>query len=114
MAFDATAALQNHFYRFGKFAAGTDVTYDGTIGARLAIAPYVGYEHVIGRFGAIVQVGYKVVNNSTAPDAARLYERYGWRYHFSDHYWSEFAIRAVKDQRADFMEFGAGYRTLWR
>ena len=112
-AFDATAALQRHFYRFGKLAAGTDVTHDGTAAGRLAVAPYAGYEHVIGRFGAIVQVGYKVVNNSDEPDAARLYERYGWRYHFNDHYWSEFAIRG-NGHRADFLEVGAGYRTAWR
>jgi hypothetical protein len=135
-AFDATAAVQRHFYRFGKIAVGTDMTYDGSTEARvaglgsaanrttvqqrgalfdrLAMSVYGGYEHVIGRFGAIVQVGYKLANGSDEADSPRLYERYGWRYRLNNHYWSEFAIRSVKDQRADFLEFGAGYVTRWR
>src|SRR5262245_16756071 len=105
-----TSAVQLQFYRYGKVAAGTDISYDGsadargdaedadmvyrgTIADRLALGFYGGYEHVIGRFGALVQVGYKPVRGTDRPGAARLYERYGWRYHFNDHVWGTFAVR---------------------
>jgi len=39
-AFNATAGLQRHFYRFGKVAAGADMTRDG----QLALGVYGGYE----------------------------------------------------------------------
>jgi Lipid A 3-O-deacylase (PagL) len=32
---DATAALQRHFYRFGKIAIGTDLAYDGATGVTI-------------------------------------------------------------------------------
>jgi hypothetical protein len=126
-----TAAAQRRFYRYGKLAAGTDVLYDGsadargdavdddlvyrgTLGDRLALGFYGGYEHIIGRFGAIVQVGYKAVKGTDAPNAARLYERYGWRFHFTDSVWGTFAVRAIDDRKADALEFGLGYRTRRR
>ena len=131
-ALAVTAALQRHFYRFGKVAFGSDLTYDGATGARidlldgvpvarrgafgdrLSAGLYGGYEHVIGRFSAIVQVGGNVANGSADPSPPRLYQRYGWRVHFSDHYWGTFSVRTIRDRRADFIAFGAGYRTRWR
>jgi hypothetical protein len=128
----ATAALQRHFYRYGKIALGTDVMYDGSTGVQLDVVNgavvshrpdfgkrittgfYGGYEHVIGRFGAIVQVGYKVASGFDGGTMPRQYERYGWRYHFNDHLWSNFAVRAVADRKADALEFGLGYRFLSR
>jgi hypothetical protein len=124
-AVDATAAVQRHFYRFGKIAAGTDVTYDGSMGARIdggnrrwradasqrwAMGLYAGYEHVVGRFGAIVQVGENVARGFVGPESRRVYQRFGWRYHVSDRYWSTVAIRATEGRRANALEFGAGYR----
>jgi lipid A 3-O-deacylase PagL len=127
-----TAAFQRHFYRYGKIALGTDVMYDGSTGAqydvvngaivsrraafgkRVATGFYGGYEHVIGRFGAIVQVGYKVASGFDDGSTPRRYERYGWRYHFNDHLWGTLAVRAVADRKADALEFGLGYRALWR
>lgn len=130
--FSSTVALQRHFYRYGKIATGTDLMYDGSAGAqfevvngammrrradlrkRVALGVYGGYEHVIGRFGAIVQVGYKVASGFDDGSVPRRYERYGWRYHFNDHLWGTFAVRAVADRKADALEFGLGYRTRWR
>jgi len=119
-----TSAAQRQFYRYGKFAVGTDATYDGSTGARLddedrhwradvgqrwALGAYGGYEHIIGRFGAIAQAGYYVARgyDSTKP---RLYQRLGWRYRVSDRLWSTFAIRTTGGRRADALEVGAGYR----
>jgi Lipid A 3-O-deacylase (PagL) len=131
-AFDVTAALQRHFYRYGKVAAGTDLTYDGATGARvgmvegnavqwrpgagqrLAIGFYGGYEHVIDRFGALVQAGYDVVRGFEDPGRPQFYMRYGWRYHVNDRLWGLFAIRSIEGRRADFLEFGAGYRMRWQ
>jgi hypothetical protein len=123
-----TAAVQRQFYRYGKFAAGTDLMYDGSsdargdafsadvvrqgaFGDRLAMGVYGGYEHIIGRFGAIVQAGYKVFNGSNNPNAPSLYERYGWRFRFSDRVWGTFAVRAIDDRKADALEFGFGYQS---
>lgn len=130
-ALGVTTALQRHFYRYGKFAVGTDLMYDGSTGARvldplnddvhsgglgdrLALGLYGGYEHVIGRFGAIVQVGYKAVNGSDDPRAGSLYERYGWRYNVNDNFWGQFSVRAINDRKADALEFGFGYRSRAR
>jgi len=119
-----TAALQRHFYRFGKLAFGADAAYDGATGARIegldtrwratagerwALGLYGGYEHVVGRFGPFVQVGQNVARgfDDTKP---RLYERFGWRYHLNDRYWTTISIRAVQGRRADALQFGIGYR----
>ena len=123
-----TTGMQRHFYPYGKMAFGADVMYDGSTGARvvdvvnrsvlradlgdrMALGFYTGYEHVIGRFGALVHVGYKVVNGSDDPMAGSLYERYGWRYHFNDHWWGTFAVRAINGRKADALEFGFGFKT---
>jgi len=127
-ALAVTTAFQRHFYRYGKVALGSDLMYDGSTGARvvdpitdtvqsgafgdrLALGLYGGYEHVIGRFGAIVQVGYKAFNGSDDPRAANLYERFGWRYHLGENFWGMFSVRAFDDRKADALEFGFGYRS---
>lgn len=122
---DATAAIQRHFYRFGKISMGTDLTYDGATGVRidgadqtwrangadrLALGFYGGYEHVVGRFGAIVEVGDNVVRGFGDTSASKLYERFGWRYHINDRYWTCIFVRAVDGRRADALQFGFGYR----
>jgi Lipid A 3-O-deacylase (PagL) len=130
-AAEFTAGLQRHFYRYGKVAAGTDLTYDGAAGARvdviegnavqwrpgagqrLAIGLYGGYEHVIERFGALVQAGYSVARGFEDP-SPRFYMRYGWRYYVNDRFWGLFAIRSIEGRRADFLEVGAGYRIIKR
>jgi hypothetical protein len=119
-----TTAVQRQFYRFGKVAAGADVTYDGSTGVRLdgddrqwrvpasdrwSVGIYGGYEHVIGRFGALVQAG-GVVPTATATDVRRLYSRFGWRYHVNDRVWTALAIRAYGFRNANALEIGAGYR----
>jgi Lipid A 3-O-deacylase (PagL) len=124
-AFAITSALQRHFYRFGKIAGGTDLTYDGATGARIdgndlewrapsgqrwGLGLYGGYEHVIGRFGALMQVGSNVARGFANPHAPRLYARYGWRYQIHDHVWGIFAIRSHGFRRANVLEFGAGVR----
>jgi Lipid A 3-O-deacylase (PagL) len=122
-AFNATTAVERHFYRFGKVAGGTDVTYDGATGARIdganrkwragagqrwGVGLYGGYEHVIGRFSAIMQVGDNVVRGF--PNASRLYSRYGWRYRIRERVWTTLAIRAHGFWNANVLEFGMGYR----
>ena len=124
-AFNATAALQRHFYVFGKIAAGTDVTYDGATGVRMdgaerewrpgagqrwGVGVYGGYEHIIGRFSVLMQAGENIARRFDAPSSPRLYSRYGWRYHITDRVWSTFAIRAHGFWRANVLEFGLGYR----
>jgi hypothetical protein len=124
-SFDATTGLQHQFYRYGKVAVGADLAYDGATGVRIdpndvtwrasagqrwGLGFYGGYEHVIGRFGAIVQVGQQVARGFEDPNAPRLYERFGWRYHLNDRYWTTIVIRAVDGWRADALQFGFGYR----
>jgi lipid A 3-O-deacylase PagL len=125
-SFDATTGLQRQFYQYGKIAVGADLAYDGAAGVsidandvrwradpgqRWGLGFYSGYEHVIGRFGALVQVGEQVARGLRDEDAPRLYERFGWRYHLNDRYWTTIVIRAVDGWRADALQFGFGYRT---
>jgi hypothetical protein len=123
-----TAAVQRQFYRYGKIASGLDLMYDGSsdargdalstdvvrqgaFGDRLAVGLYGGYEHIIGRFGAIVQAGYRVFNGSDSVNAPAVYERFAWRFRFSDRVWGTFAVRSVEDRKADALEFGLGYQS---
>ena len=71
---------------------------------------YGGYEHVIGRFGAIVQAGGIVSRGEAASDSRRLYSRFGWRYHVNDRLWTTFAIRAYGLRNANALEIGVGHR----
>ena len=131
-ALNITTGIERHFYRFGKIAAGADVTYDGSAGARvdvvdgrqaesrapvdqrLALGVYSGYEHVIARFSVLLQLGYTIWRGFEDEDVPRFYQRYGVRFHFSDHVWGTFAVRSVKLRKAAFMELGLGYRVRWR
>jgi hypothetical protein len=80
----------------------------------LAIGLYSGYEHVIERFGALVQAGYSVARGFDDPTSPRFYMRYGWRYYVNDRFWGLFAIRSIEGRRADFLEVGAGFRIIKR
>ena len=127
--FHATAELQRRFYRFGKIGGGTELGYDGATGARgdvvdgvitqwrpdvtkrLAVGAFAGYEHIIGRFGAFVDVGYNVARSAgTDPTVPRLYQRFGWRYAMNDRLSSSFAIRSIEGNKADALEVGLAYR----
>jgi len=130
-AFNITAAVQRHFYQFGKVATGADLSYDGATGARVdivngrqvdsrarvderfALGLYSGYEHVIARFSVLFQVGYAVWRRFDDEDVPRFYQRYGSRFHFSDHFWGTFAVRSIRLRKANFLEFGLGYRARW-
>ena len=130
-AFDVTAALQRQFYRFGKVATGADITYDGATGARVeivdgrqvesraavddrfALGLYGGYEHVIARFSLLFQLGYTVWRGFEDAEIPRFYQRYGSRFYFTDHFWATFAVRSIKVRKANFLEFGLGYRVRW-
>lgn len=130
-AFNVTTGLQRHFYRFGRAAAGADVTYDSSTGARVdivggervesrapadrrfAVGAYGGYEHVIARFSVLVQYGRMVWRGYEDPDVPRFYQRYGSRFYFTDRLWGTFAVRTVRLRKASFMEFGLGYRAKW-
>jgi hypothetical protein len=131
-AFNITTGLQRHFYQFGKVATGADVSYDGATGARVdisngrqvesrapvderfALGLYGGYEHVIARFSVLFQLGYTVWRGFDDEDVPRFYQRYGSRFHFSDHFWGTFAVRSIRVRKANFLEFGLGYRVHWR
>jgi len=123
---DATTGIQRQFYQYGKVAFGADLAYDGATGVQIdekdvkwrasagdrwALGLYGGYEHVIGRFGALVQIGQNVARGFDDPNQPRLYERFGWRVHINDNYWTTIVIRAVDGWRADALQFGIGYRT---
>ena len=127
-ALNVTAAMQRHVYRFGRVAAGGDLTYDGSAGARidviggrqiesrapadrrLSFGAYGGYEHVMARLSLLLQLGYTIWRGVDDPEVPRFYQRYGARFQLSDHVWTTFAVRAVKGRKASFMELGLGYR----
>jgi len=126
--FEGTAAAQWHFYRFGRIAMGTDLFYDSSVdavrslpvpgtpqntGGPWALGFYGGYEHVIGRFGAFLDVGYQVARGLDDPDVSRCYQRFGWRYQVTNRVFATFAVRATEIRRADALEVGAGVRLPW-
>ncbi|HVZ22914.1 MAG TPA: acyloxyacyl hydrolase, partial [Vicinamibacterales bacterium] len=113
-----TFAVQRHFYRFGKAAAGVELTYDGAVGARLDLATraapserwttgvYGGYEHIIARFSVIAQVGYVVARPLDEPGITRVYERYGWRYRIMDRLSTTIGMRLINVFNATQVEVG--------
>lgn len=131
VAFNITSGIQRQFYRYGKVAGGTDVTYDGATGARVdlfnrrlvesraltgqryALGLYGGYEHVIARVSVLLQLGYAVWRGFEDEDVPRFYQRYGSRFHLTDRVWATFAVRSIRVRKANFMEFGLGYRLRW-
>jgi hypothetical protein len=58
-----------------------------------------------------VQAGQNVLRGYDDANLPRFYERFGWRYHFNDRYWTTIVIRAFEGKRADALQFGIGYRT---
>ena len=130
-AFNVIAGMQRHFYQFGKIAAGADASYDGATGARVdirdgrqvesrapvderfALGLYGGYEHVIARFSVLFQLGYTVWRGFDDEEVPRFYQRYGSRFYFSNRFWGTFAVRSIRLRKANFLEFGLGYRVRW-
>jgi hypothetical protein len=127
-AFEGTAGAQWQFYQFGRIAMGTDLFYDGSVHAitSLPVQPaslntdgpwalglYGGYEHIIGRFSAFLHLGYQVARGLDDPDAARAYQRFGWRFQLTDRLFATFAVRATEIRRADALEVGMGVRLPW-
>ena len=123
-----TAGALRRFYRFGEIAVGTDLLYDGSVGAVTAaslarpplephgpwaLGTYAGYEHVISRFSAFVHFGYQVARGVDDPEVSRGYQRFGWRYQVTDRMFGTFAVRATGGNRAEALEVGAGYRLRW-
>jgi hypothetical protein len=123
--FEGTAAAQWQFYRYGRFAMGTDLLYDSSVSAirtvpilaapqntdgPWALGVFGGYEHIIGRFSAFLHVGYEVARGLDDPDVSRVYQRLGWRYQVTDRIFATFAVRATEIRKADALEVGVGYR----
>ncbi len=114
--FEGTAAIRRHFYRFGRVTSGMDLRHDGApIASAASVQPwslgvYGGYEHIIGRFSAFMDVGYVVARGTDTDEISRLYERYGWRYQLGDRVFSTFGVRAINGRKADALEVGLGYR----
>jgi hypothetical protein len=126
--FEGTTAAQWQFYRFGRITMGTDLMYDGSVNwiAPVPIQPlpqntngpwalgtFGGYEHIIGRFSAFLDVGYEVARGLDDPGKSRCYQRFGWRYQVNDRLFATFAVRATEIRKADALEFGAGLRLPW-
>jgi len=130
-AFNLTSGVHRHFHHLGKFAAGADLTYDGSTGARLdlvngvpvesrppaadrfSVGLYGGFEHVFYRLGVLVQLGYTAWRGFDDPDAPRAYQRYGCRLYVGDRVWATMAVRTIHWGKATFVEFGGGYRVRW-
>lgn len=130
-AFNVTVGLQRHVYHFSKLAGGADLTYDGSVGSRVdvvngavvdsraptgerfALGLYGGYEHVFHRLSLIVQVGYNVWRGYDDPAFPRVYQRYGFRWNFSERFWGTLAARTIHGGKASFIELGGGYRVRW-
>jgi hypothetical protein len=128
----ATAAIERHFYRFGKAAAGGDFIYDGAAGARVEAvagqridsrAPrdqrfgagvYGGYEHLLAAVGILAQFGYTAWRGIEDEELPRFYQRYGARFYLGDRFWAIFAVRSTKFRKADHLEIGGGYRVRLR
>lgn len=123
---DVSAAVQRHFYRYGKAGAGADVTYDGAAGARVdpstgtlvaagpgerwALGVYGSYEHIIARFSLIAQLGYTIARRFDQPGSLPLFERYAWQYHFTDRLSGIVGMRLIDVFNATQVEIGAVYR----
>jgi hypothetical protein len=131
-AVNLTSGIERHFYRFGKAAAGADLTYDGATGARveavagrqidsraprdqrLGAGVYTGYEHLLARVGVLAQFGYTVWRGFEDEEVPRFYQRYGARLYLGDRFWALFAVRSMKFRKANHLEVGAGYRVRLR
>jgi hypothetical protein len=126
--FEGTAGTQWRFYRYGRIAMGTDLTYDSSVNAitSVPIPPvsqstngpwalgfYGGYEHIIGRFSAFLHVGYEAARGLDDPDVSRWYQRLGWRYQVTDRVFATFSVRATEIRKADALQVGVGYRLPW-
>ena len=83
-------------------------------GAGWALGFYGGYEHIIGRFSAIAQLGYHAARGFNDPDVPRFYQKFGCRYYVNDRVFLTFTSRVVALRNADGLELGAGYRLRWR
>jgi hypothetical protein len=107
--FEGMAELQRQFYTFGRIASGVDLTYDEA-SRYSSVGTYAGYEHIIGRFSALLHAGYVVARGIEAPDTPRFYQRYGLRYQLSRRAFTTLAVRAVEGRKADALQIGGGYR----
>jgi hypothetical protein len=117
----STVEATRQFSPSGKYGAGIMLSYDRSAGDHYAdpllqskeivkhrfnAAAFVSYERLLGKFSLPIQVGVYLLEQ---PLSVPLYENFGVRYHFDQH-WSGTISLKTHFGRADYMHVGIGYQ----
>ncbi|TLX74688.1 acyloxyacyl hydrolase [Labilibacter sediminis] len=116
-----------------KFGAGVDISYDGSRNAeirvkedgtaektkegslsdKITLGVYGTYEFTIDRLSISSYLGAFVFRKEVPNQLPRLYQKFGFKYHFKNDMYSGILVRAHDFSVADFIEWNIGYRLKW-
>ncbi len=104
-----------------KLGAGIDASYDGsanmapshlesTLGDKLSLGIYGGYEHVFSRFSIPIGLGYYLVQGREDNRVPSFYQKLGWTVDLSERIFFGFEARFFNFNTADFVIWKFGWR----
>ncbi len=123
-----SAAWMRQTSHMSKWGVGVDIVSDESTKAQIdageghvaerdisgfdqaRIGIFGAYEFVIQRLSILGNLGYTVRQKGFDGQLPRLYQRLGFKYHFTDHWFAGLNVRFKEFSSADHLEWVIGYR----
>lgn len=104
----------------GIFSLGMDLFYDATLHENVAnyrekselnfmmLGAHISHELMVSNFSLVTQIGTYL--QKTMDVKGNFFLRVGIRYTFAEHYFLNLSLKTQNGFKADYIEFGVGYR----
>jgi len=96
----------NHFMNVNGILVSTTAPFFN----RLNLSAFASYEYKINRFSAFAELGHYLIRKTTPLSNPNFFQRVGVRYLVYDNLLASVAIRATSFKKANYIEWGLGYR----
>ena len=110
------------YHHIAKFGGGVDYVYDGTYALEYSepqsinkysfIAIHASHELYFSKFAFVAHLGTYLWKGSEGKGA--MFARVGLRYYISEHFIANLTLKTENGFKADFIEFGLGYRLKFK
>jgi hypothetical protein len=130
--FGISALLNRQISYKSKIGFGANITYDGSINAKMAVEKgelveqnahlyekielsiYPSYELVVSKFSLLLQPGIYIYRKKLSIQPPVFYQRIGVNYKINNHLFTGIYLRAYKFYVSNYIEWTIGYRLPWK
>ena len=108
----------HRYHHIGKFGGGVDYVYDGTYALDYTepqsadkysfVSIHASHELYFSKFAFVAHLGTYLWKGT--PGKGAIFARVGLRYYIADHFIANLTLKTENGFKADFIEFGLGYR----